>query len=270
MDASHADDRSARGVVHAGCRPSRPARGCRCCPRREPAPTRRRDRPAPTAGAAVSARNASQHRDAASASHHGGLRARYLLSRICHGEAGPRSRGSILRGSGSQSLMTVPREPHRRQELPMTTGGAAPGQRQRAAREHADRAAADPRLHAVHVVPDHGRLRRAGDGLRGAGAHPRLGHRGPGTRARCLPPPTSACCSARCIFSMVADKIGRRPVLVAATFFFSVLTIATAYAQDLHAAAVAAVHLRHRPGLHHPQRHGARRRVQPEASRASR
>ena len=36
------------------------------------------------------------------------------------------------------------------------------------------------------------------------------------------------------IFSMVADKIGRRPVMVVATFFFSVLTIATAYAQDLH------------------------------------
>ena len=35
------------------------------------------------------------------------------------------------------------------------------------------------------------------------------------------------------IFSMVADKIGRRPVMVVATFFFSVLTIATAYAQDL-------------------------------------
>jgi MFS transporter, AAHS family, 4-hydroxybenzoate transporter len=32
------------------------------------------------------------------------------------------------------------------------------------------------------------------------------------------------------VFSMVADKIGRRPVLVSATFFFSVMTIATAYA----------------------------------------
>ncbi len=31
------------------------------------------------------------------------------------------------------------------------------------------------------------------------------------------------------VFSMVADKIGRRPVLVGATFFFSLLTIATAY-----------------------------------------
>jgi len=35
------------------------------------------------------------------------------------------------------------------------------------------------------------------------------------------------------IFSMVADKIGRRPVMVVATFFFSALTIATAYSQDL-------------------------------------
>jgi AAHS family 4-hydroxybenzoate transporter-like MFS transporter len=35
------------------------------------------------------------------------------------------------------------------------------------------------------------------------------------------------------IFSMVADKIGRRPVLVWATLFFAVMTIATAYAQTL-------------------------------------
>jgi AAHS family 4-hydroxybenzoate transporter-like MFS transporter len=35
------------------------------------------------------------------------------------------------------------------------------------------------------------------------------------------------------IFSMVADKIGRRPVLVWATLFFAVLTIATAFAQNI-------------------------------------
>jgi len=35
------------------------------------------------------------------------------------------------------------------------------------------------------------------------------------------------------LFSMVADKVGRRPVLVTGTFFFSVLTIATAYSQDV-------------------------------------
>jgi AAHS family 4-hydroxybenzoate transporter-like MFS transporter len=34
-------------------------------------------------------------------------------------------------------------------------------------------------------------------------------------------------------FSMVADKIGRRPVIVYSTLFFSVMTIATAYAQNL-------------------------------------
>ena len=34
-------------------------------------------------------------------------------------------------------------------------------------------------------------------------------------------------------FSMLADKIGRRPVIVWATVFFSVMTIATAYAQNL-------------------------------------
>jgi AAHS family 4-hydroxybenzoate transporter-like MFS transporter len=35
------------------------------------------------------------------------------------------------------------------------------------------------------------------------------------------------------LFSMLADKIGRRPVLVWATFFFAVMTIATAYAQNI-------------------------------------
>lgn len=34
-------------------------------------------------------------------------------------------------------------------------------------------------------------------------------------------------------FSMLADKIGRRPVLIGATFFFSAMTIATAYAQNV-------------------------------------
>jgi AAHS family 4-hydroxybenzoate transporter-like MFS transporter len=35
------------------------------------------------------------------------------------------------------------------------------------------------------------------------------------------------------LFSMLADKIGRRPVLVGATFFFAVMTLATAFARDL-------------------------------------
>ena len=35
------------------------------------------------------------------------------------------------------------------------------------------------------------------------------------------------------VFSMIADKIGRRPVIVYSTLFFSVMTIATAYAQSL-------------------------------------
>jgi MFS transporter, AAHS family, 4-hydroxybenzoate transporter len=34
-------------------------------------------------------------------------------------------------------------------------------------------------------------------------------------------------------FSMLADKIGRRPVLIYATFFFAIMTIATAYAQNV-------------------------------------
>ena len=35
------------------------------------------------------------------------------------------------------------------------------------------------------------------------------------------------------VFSPLADKIGRRPVLVGATLFFSVMTLATAYAQNI-------------------------------------
>jgi AAHS family 4-hydroxybenzoate transporter-like MFS transporter len=35
------------------------------------------------------------------------------------------------------------------------------------------------------------------------------------------------------VFSMVADKIGRRPVLIGATLFFSVMAIATAFAQNV-------------------------------------
>jgi AAHS family 4-hydroxybenzoate transporter-like MFS transporter len=35
------------------------------------------------------------------------------------------------------------------------------------------------------------------------------------------------------VFSTIADKIGRRPVLVGATLFFAVMTIATAYAQNI-------------------------------------
>jgi AAHS family 4-hydroxybenzoate transporter-like MFS transporter len=35
------------------------------------------------------------------------------------------------------------------------------------------------------------------------------------------------------VFSMVADKLGRRPVLIGATLFFSVMAIATAYAQNV-------------------------------------
>jgi AAHS family 4-hydroxybenzoate transporter-like MFS transporter len=35
------------------------------------------------------------------------------------------------------------------------------------------------------------------------------------------------------VFSMVADKIGRRPVLVWSTLFFAVMTIATAFAQNI-------------------------------------
>src|SRR5918995_5354714 len=36
------------------------------------------------------------------------------------------------------------------------------------------------------------------------------------------------------VFSTIADKIGRRPVLVGATLFFAVLTLGTAFAQTLN------------------------------------
>jgi len=35
------------------------------------------------------------------------------------------------------------------------------------------------------------------------------------------------------VFSMLADKIGRRPVLIGATLFFAAMTVATAFAQDV-------------------------------------
>jgi len=35
------------------------------------------------------------------------------------------------------------------------------------------------------------------------------------------------------VFSMVADKVGRRPVLVGATLFYALMTVATAFAQDV-------------------------------------
>jgi AAHS family 4-hydroxybenzoate transporter-like MFS transporter len=36
------------------------------------------------------------------------------------------------------------------------------------------------------------------------------------------------------LFSMIADKVGRRPVLVYATLFFAIMTIATAFAQNVN------------------------------------
>ncbi|MEK7830309.1 MAG: MFS transporter [Acidobacteriota bacterium] len=35
------------------------------------------------------------------------------------------------------------------------------------------------------------------------------------------------------VFSMLADKIGRRPVIIGATLFFSIMTIATAHASTV-------------------------------------
>src|SRR5688500_526949 len=80
-------------------------------------------------------------------------------------EAGPTNKILLTKPRGGVSLVRsiLPSHGYSRTR--------PPGERQRFAGDHADRAAADPRLHAVHVVPDHGRLRRAGDGLRGAGAH---------------------------------------------------------------------------------------------------
>ena len=66
-------------------------------------------------------------------------------------------------------------------------------------------------------------------------------------------------------FSMLADKIGRRPVLVGATLAFSVMAIATAYAQTIEQLLWLRFLAGIRHGLHHPERHRPGRRVQPEA-----
>ena len=69
---------------------------------------------------------------------------------------------------------------------------------------------------------------------------------------------------------MLADKIGRRPVLVGATLSFSAMTIATAYAQNIEQLLWLRFIAGIRHGLHHSQRHRARRRVQPQADAGSR
>ena len=72
------------------------------------------------------------------------------------------------------------------------------------------------------------------------------------------------------VFTMVADKIGRRPVLIGATVYFSLLTLLTASRHVGGADDYRALHRRDRPRLHHSERDGAHRRVQPEAGCASR
>ena len=52
---------------------------------------------------------------------------------------------------------------------------ASNDQHRRAAREQPDRPASDPGLRALHDLPDHGRLRRPGDGLRRARPSSRTG-----------------------------------------------------------------------------------------------
>ena len=60
------------------------------------------------------------------------------------------------------------------------------------------------------------------------------------------------------VFSMVADKIGRRPVIVWSTVFFSVMTIATAYAQTLEQSAwVASCRMRPRSSASSARRRAA-------------
>jgi len=44
------------------------------------------------------------------------------------------------------------------------------------------------------------------------------------------------------LFSMLADKIGRRPVLIVATLFFSFITIVTGFANSVKSIARDSLH----------------------------
>ncbi len=72
------------------------------------------------------------------------------------------------------------------------------------------------------------------------------------------------------VFTMVADKVGRRPVLLAATVFFSLLTLLTAQVSSVSAVDDRSLHRGDRPRLHHPQRDGPDRRIQSAPVCASR
>jgi AAHS family 4-hydroxybenzoate transporter-like MFS transporter len=59
--------------------------------------------------------------------------------------------------------------------------------------------------------------------------------------------------------------VGRRPVIVGMTLFFSAMTLLTAQSQSLTQLLLAALDLRDRPRLDHAERDRAHRRVQPGA-----
>ena len=62
------------------------------------------------------------------------------------------------------------------------------------------------------------------------------------------------------LFSMLADRIGRRPVLIGVTLYFSVLTFMTARVDTVNQLLVIRFG-RSGIGRHHAQRDGAGRRV---------
>ena len=63
------------------------------------------------------------------------------------------------------------------------------------------------------------------------------------------------------LFSMLSDRIGRRPVLIVAALYFAVLTLWTATASSAKELLIDSLHRGLRAGRHHAQRHGAGWRV---------
>ena len=96
-----------------------------------------------------------------------------------------------------------------------------------------DRSAADPRVRALPRLADHGRLRRPSDGLRRDDDVRRVERAPSDARPAARLRRHAGVLAGAIIFSTMADKIGRRPVLVGATLFYAVMTVATAFAQDV-------------------------------------
>ena len=103
--------------------------------------------------------------------------------------------GLYSRGSGLSTLLRRSTPAHLRGKTTMTT---RPARRQdpslRLAGKQPGRAAPDPGVRTLPGVPDHGRLRRSGDGLRRTAMFPEWNV--PGPSSTCFRGGNSACCSA--------------------------------------------------------------------------